>query len=43
MAGKNKKVSYNPIESVSEDWGLDSRNKLPYSGESVQAFIKKNS
>ena len=41
MAGKNKKVSYNPIESVSEDWGLDSRNKLPYSGESVQAFIKK--
>lgn len=40
MAKRNKKVSYNPIKSISEDWGLDSRNQLPYSGESVQAFIK---
>lgn len=41
MAKRNKKVSYNPIKSMSEDWGLDSRNQLPYSGESVQAFIKE--
>ena len=41
MAKRNKKVSYNPIKSMSEDWGLDSRNQLPYSGESVQAFIKQ--
>ena len=40
MAKRNKKVSYNPIQSIKEDWGLDSRNQLPYSGESVQAFIK---
>lgn len=41
MAKRNKKVSYNPIRDISEDWGLDSRNQLPYSGESVQAFIKQ--
>ena len=41
MAKRNKKVSYNPIENIQEDWGLDSRNQLPYSGESVQAFIKQ--
>ena len=40
MAKRNKKVSYNLIQSIKEDWGLDSRNQLPYSGESVQAFIK---
>ena len=42
MAKRNKKVSYNPIESITEDWGLDSRNQLPYSGESVQEFIKSS-
>ena len=40
MAKKNKKVSYNPIQSIMEDWELDSRNNLPYSGESVQSFLK---
>ena len=41
MAKKSNKVSYNPIKDITEDWGIDSRNNLPYSGESVQAFIKK--
>jgi len=41
MTKRNKKVSYNSIPTIKEDWGLDSRNNLPYSGESVQAFIKK--
>ena len=36
---KNK--SYNDILNLQEDWGLDIRNNLPYSGKSVQAFIKK--
>lgn len=34
------KVSANEITSLSEDWGLDKRNGLPYSGEAVQKFIK---
>lgn len=38
---KKNNVSYNPIESITEDWGLDIRNGFPYSGESVQEFIKK--
>lgn len=36
-----KKISYNPIESIHEDWTLDERNGFPYSGRSVQEFIKK--
>ena len=33
--------SYNEIRNISEDWELDTRNGFPYSGQSVQAFIKK--
>ena len=33
--------SYNEIPDLQEDWGLDPRNGLKYSGQSVQAFIKK--
>lgn len=33
--------SYNEIPDLNEDWGFDKRNELKYSGESVQAFIKK--
>ena len=41
MATKEKKnVSYNTIRSIEEDWALDERNNLPYSGRSVQQFIK---
>ena len=36
-----KKISYNPIRDINEDWSLDTRNGYPYSGESVQAFIKE--
>jgi hypothetical protein len=32
--------SYNDINDLSEDWMLDERNGLPYSGKSVQKFIK---
>ena len=43
MAKKRKNnVSYNPIRSINEDWGLDERNGFPYSGESVQRFIKES-
>ena len=42
MAKKKNNVSYNPIESIKEDWGLDERNGFPYSGESVQRFIKES-
>ena len=42
MAKKKNNVSYNSIESINEDWGLDERNGFPYSGESVQEFIKKS-
>lgn len=43
MAKKRKNnVSYNPIGSINEDWGLDERNGFPYSGESVQKFIKES-
>lgn len=38
---KNKKLSYNEIPNLQEDWGLDPRNGLKYSGQSVQAFIKR--
>ena len=41
MSEKRKKnVSYNAIQNINEDWALDERNGYPYSGESVQAFIK---
>lgn len=33
--------SYNDIRNTGEDWEFDERNKLPYSGKSVQTFIKK--
>ena len=36
-----QKSSYNEIRSIEEDWSLDERNGLPYSGKSVQEFIKK--
>ena len=41
MAKRKNNVSYNPIESITEDWSLDIRNGFPYSGESVQGFIKR--
>lgn len=34
------KISSNKIESINEDWGVDKRNGLPYSGQAVQSFIK---
>ena len=39
MASKDK--SQNDIQSLSEDWMYDERNGLPYSGLSVQNFIKR--
>ena len=42
MARKRKKnLSYNDIQNKHEDWELDERNGLKYSGESVQKFIKQ--
>lgn len=35
------KVSTNPITSLDQDWGLDKATNLPYSGQAVQDFIKK--
>lgn len=35
-----KKISYNDIQNLQEDWELDSRNGYPYSGASVQKFLK---
>ena len=35
------KISTNKITSLQEDWGSDSRNGLPYSGQAVQDFIKE--
>ena len=34
------KKSNNDIRNINEDWQLDNRNGLPYSGSSVQRFIK---
>ena len=34
------KVSPNIIEDLTKDWGNDTANGLPYSGEEVQRFIK---
>lgn len=36
-----KSVSKNDIQNMSEDWGLDPSNGLPYSGRAVQKFIKE--
>ena len=36
-----KKVSENNIQDMSQDWGLDTSNNLPYSGAAVQKFIKE--
>ena len=36
-----KKVSENNIQDMTQDWGLDTSNGLPYSGAAVQKFIKK--
>jgi len=35
-----KKVSENDIQDMTQDWGLDTSNNLPYSGAAVQKFIK---
>ena len=37
---KSKKLSYNEIPNLDEDWSLDPRNGFKYSGDSVQKFIK---
>lgn len=34
--------SDNPIPSMNTDWGRDPQNGLPYSGQSVQDFIKRS-
>ena len=36
-----KKVSENKISSLSQDWGRDESNGLPFSGQAVQDFIKE--
>ena len=38
MAGN---VSKNDILNMSQDWGRDASNGLPYSGRAVQKFIKE--
>lgn len=38
---ENKRLSYNEIPNMEEDWGLDPRNGMKYSGKSVQSFLKK--
>lgn len=35
-----KKISENKITSLTQDWGMDESNGLPYSGQAVQEFIK---
>lgn len=35
------KISENKIPSINADWGKDLENGLPYSGQSVQEFIKE--
>ena len=35
-----KKVSFNDIPDKNTDWGLDESNGFPYSGQSVQKYIK---
>ena len=36
-----KKISENPIPDIHADWGNDERNGMPYSGQAVQTFLKK--
>lgn len=36
-----KKTSPNSITSLAQDWGNDASNNLPFSGQAVQDFIKK--
>lgn len=36
-----RKISYNEIRDINEDWAYDDRNGNPYSGKSVQDFIKQ--
>lgn len=36
-----KKISYNSITDLNENWSRDPRNGFPYSGQSVQEFIKR--
>lgn len=38
----SKKVSYNDIQDSSIDWGMDEATGLPFSGQSVQKFIRKH-
>lgn len=35
-----KKISYNDIQNLQEDWERDPRNGYPYSGASIQKFLK---
>lgn len=37
-----QRASDNPIPNLNADWALDPTNGLPYSGSSVQTFIKNN-
>lgn len=37
-----RETSPNPIRDYNDDWGLDTRNGLPYPGSAVQTFIKTN-
>jgi hypothetical protein len=36
-----KKISTNSIRNITEPWSLDDRNNFPYSGASVEEFIKR--
>ena len=36
----SRKASHNSIRSADESWSLDTRNGLPYSGESVQRYVR---
>lgn len=38
----SKKVSYNEIKDATIDWGRDEENGLPYSGQSVQNYLRKH-
>lgn len=38
----SKKVSYNEIQDSTIDWGMDEATGLPFSGQSVQNFLRKH-
>jgi len=40
MGKSGKDFSPNSIRNINDDWGNDSRNNLPYSGQAVQTFLK---